>query len=176
MQKAIHRYLSNGKSTMSKIIYSILLLFVFAFTNAQSIPRWKLNDLQAAIKNADKPTVFNFWATFCKPCVEEIPYFQQIIKKYDSAGVRLVLISLDLSEAYPKQISSFAAKHSFTSPIKFLNETNADLFCPAVDESWSGAIPASLFVNSKTGYRKFFEDQLSKEKFEKEIQAMIKRN
>jgi len=160
---------------MTKFICSILI-FVFAITNgsAQNISKWKLSDLQSAIKNADKPTIFNFWATICKPCVEEIPYFQQLVKRYDSAGVKLVLISLDLPEAYPKQISSFAAKHNFHSPIKFLNETNADVFCPVVDSSWSGAIPASLFVNNKTGYRKFFEEQLSKEKLEKEILDMLK--
>jgi thiol-disulfide isomerase/thioredoxin len=162
---------------MNKLVLTALLFFGFAFTNAnaQSIPKWKLNDLKAAISKADKPTIFNFWATFCKPCVAEIPYFQQLAKKYESAGVQLVLISLDLSEAYPKQISSFASKYKFTSPIKFLDETNADLFCPAVDDSWSGAIPASLFVNNKSGYRKFFEEQLSKEKLEKEIQSMLKK-
>lgn len=160
---------------MNKFILTTLLIFAFAFTNAQAIPKWKLDDLKAAISKANKPTIFNFWATFCKPCVAEIPYFQQLAKKYEKEGVQLVLISLDLSEAYPKQISSFAAKYKFTSPIKFLAETNADLFCPAVDESWSGAIPASLFMNNKTGYRKFFEEQLSKEKLEKEIQAMIKK-
>lgn len=160
---------------MTKLIFCILLFFVFDSAVGQTIPKWKLNDLQQAIKNADKPTIFNFWATICKPCVEEIPYFQQIIKKYDSAGVRLVLVSLDLSEAYPKQIATFANKHNFNSPIKFLAETNADLFCPAVDASWSGAIPASLFVNNKTGYKKFFEEQLSREKFQKEIRLMIGR-
>jgi len=157
-------------------ITGAFLLFFAALSlsvNAQNIPKWKLNDLQAAIKNADKPTVFNFWATFCKPCVAEIPYFQQTVKKYDSAGVRLVLVSLDLSEAYPKRIASFANKHGFTSPIKFLAETNADLFCPVVDSSWSGAIPASLFVDNKKGYRKFFEEQLTKENFEKEMKKML---
>ena len=157
-------------------ITGAFLLFFAALSlsvNAQNIPKWKLNDLQAAIKNADKPTVFNFWATFCKPCVAEIPYFQQTVKKYDSAGVRLVLVSLDLSEAYPKRIASFANKHGFTSPIKFLAETNADSFCPVVDSSWSGAIPASLFVDNKKGYRKFFEEQLTKENFEKEMKKML---
>lgn len=162
---------------MNKIFFSCLLILCFTVGNvsAQSIPEWTLADLKTAISKADKPTIFNFWATFCKPCVAEIPYFQQLVKKYDAQGVQLVLISLDLSEAYPKQISSFATKYKFTSPIKFLAETNADLFCPVVDESWSGAIPASLFVNNKTGYRKFFEEQISKEKLEKEIQAMIKK-
>jgi thiol-disulfide isomerase/thioredoxin len=157
------------------ILIALVLVFAYANANAQSIPKWKLNDLKTAISKTEKPTIFNFWATFCKPCVAEIPYFQQLVKKYEKEGVELVLISLDLSEAYPKQISSFATKYKFTSPIKFLAETNADLFCPAVDESWSGAIPASLFVNNKTGYRKFFEEQLSKEKLEKEIKAMIKK-
>jgi thiol-disulfide isomerase/thioredoxin len=162
---------------MNKLFLIPVFIFSFAFidANAQTIPKWKLTDLQTAISKADKPTIFNFWATFCKPCVAEIPYFQQLVKKYESEGVQLVLISLDLSEAYPNQISSFASKYKFTSPIKFLAETNADLFCPVVDESWSGAIPASLFVNNKTGYRKFFEEQISKEKLEKEIQLLIKK-
>jgi thiol-disulfide isomerase/thioredoxin len=160
---------------MNKFIFTLVFFTtVVVHSNAQDIAKWKISDLKAAINNTDKPTIFNFWAAICKPCVEEIPYFQQAVKKYDSAGVRLVLISLDLPEAYPKQIASFAAKHKFTAPIKFLNETNADVFCPAVDSSWSGVIPASLFINNKTGYRKFFEEQLSKEKLEKEIQEMLK--
>lgn len=159
---------------MNKIVWTLILVFAVTLAGAQDIPKWKLADLKAAIANADKPTIFNFWATFCIPCVEEIPYFQELTKKYDSAGVRLVLISLDLSEAYPKQISAFANRHKFKSPIKFLDETNADLFCPAVDTSWSGAIPASLFVNNKTGYRKFYEEQLSRKKLEAEILSMLK--
>ena len=160
-----------------KQINKIILLFVFAFSltsaNAQEIKKWELQDLEAAIKNSDKPTIINFWATFCKPCIEELPYFQETAKKYDSAGVQLILVSLDLPQAYPKKISAFAAKNKIKAPIVFLDETNADLFCPRVDPSWSGAIPASLFVNNKTGYKKFFEDQLSKEQVEKEIISMI---
>ena len=158
---------------MTKFFCVLIFVFTTVCVNAQNIPKWKLNDLKAAIANADKPTVFNFWATFCKPCIEEIPYFQQLIKKYDSAGVKLVLVSLDLSEAYPKQIALFASKHHFIFPVKFLDETNADLFCPAVDSSWSGAIPASLFINNKTGYRKFFEEQLTEQKLEQEIKNML---
>ncbi|MFN2438075.1 MAG: TlpA family protein disulfide reductase [Chitinophagaceae bacterium] len=160
-----------------KPINKFILLFLLALSttliNAQEIKKWKLNDLEAAIKNSDKPTILNFWATFCKPCIEELPYFQKAAKKYDSAGVQLILVSLDLPEAYPKKINAFAAKNKILAPIVFLDETNADLFCPAVDAKWSGAIPASLFINNKTGYRKFFEDQLSKEQVEKEIISML---
>ena len=99
-------------------------------------------------------------------------YIQRLVKKYEAKGVTLVLVSLDLPEAYPK-IKGFAEKRKFTAPIVFLDESNADEFCPVVDESWSGAIPASLFINSKTGYRSFFEEQLTKEKVETEIKAMM---
>jgi len=163
-----------------KQINKLILLLVFAFAlttaNAQEIKKWKLHDMEAAIKNSDKPTILNFWATFCKPCIEELPYFQEMVKKYNSAGVQLILVSLDLPQAYPKKISAFAAKNKILAPIVFLDETDADLFCPKVDAKWSGAIPASLFINNETGYRKFFEDQLSKEQVKKEILSMIQRS
>jgi thiol-disulfide isomerase/thioredoxin len=152
----------------------VLLIFVLAHrAGAQEIPKWKLQDLKTAIQKADQPTIFTFWATFCKPCLEEMPYFHELVKKYAAAGVRLVLVNLDAAEEYPKTIQSTASKFKMTAPIAFLDETNADLFCPAVDEKWSGAIPASLFVNNKTGYRQFFEDQLTRQELEKEIQKLI---
>ena len=70
-------------------------------------------------------------------------------------------------------IKTFATKHKFTVPIVWLDETNADYFCPKVDPKWSGAIPATLFINNATGYRKFFEEQLSLEKLQKEIMAIL---
>ena len=163
---------------MKKKSSFLLFLLVFAGLQeaaTQDIQKWKLEDLKAAIQNAREPTIFNFWATFCKPCIEEIPYFQQAVKKYEKEGVRLVLVSVDLPEAYPK-IKSFAAKRKYTASIFYLDETNADEFCPAVDPKWSGTIPASLFVNQKTGYRHFFEDQIKKSQLEKEIKAMITEN
>ena len=163
---------------MKRTILNIFLFLAISSTTgamAQDIPVWKLEDLRTAIAKTDKPTIFNFWATFCIPCIEEIPHFQELVKKYDSAGVQLVLVSLDLKASYPKKISGFAKRMKFTAPITFLAETNADLFCPVVDESWSGAIPASLFINNNTGYRKFFEAELGREKFEKEIKAMLRK-
>src|SRR5688500_18648235 len=131
---------------LAKYLLIAGLLFSFQ-SDAQTIQKWKIADLEGAIKNAKQPTVFNFWATFCKPCLEELPYFQQLTKQYAKDGVKLILVSLDLPEAYPKKISDFAAKKKITATIKFLDESDADMFCPKVDESWSGSIPATLFIN-----------------------------
>lgn len=168
-------------NTMIKLIFIALISFYSQTTPAQGstsskivIPKWKLADLESAIHKAEKPTIFNFWATFCKPCIEEIPYFQEIVKSYNEKGVDLILVSVDMPELYPKRIEYFVSKFNFTANVVYLDETNADLFCPVVDLKWSGAIPATLFVNNNTGYRSFFENQLTRQKLTDEIEKMIK--
>jgi len=155
---------------MLRILIIICLGLLTIAVAGQEVKKIKITDLEKTIKESKTPLIVNFWATFCKPCVEEIPYFQEAIKKYKKDSVRLLLVSLDLQDFYPVKIKSFA---KFTAPILWLDEYNADYFCPKVDSAWSGAIPASLFVNNRTGYRKFFEEQLSKEKLEKEIMAIL---
>lgn len=160
---------------MMKKILSLLFILGLGFSNVegQNIPKWKISDLESYIKNSDKPTVVNFWATFCKPCIAEIPHFQKLVKQYEKDDVQLLLVSLDMQEMYPAKIKTFADRFGFTAPIAFLDETNADIFCPKIDEKWSGAIPASLFINNKTGYRKFFEEEMSEQKFETELKSLI---
>lgn len=160
---------------MANMIKFLCIFFFLSFTNllhAQNIPKWKAADLAAAIEGADKPTIINFWATFCKPCTEELPYFQEAVKRYESQGVELILINLDIPEVYNSRLQKFTEKLNITAPVKWLDETNADIFCPIADPMWSGAIPASLFINNNTGYRAFYEDQLSKEQLEEALKKL----
>ncbi|WP_165871373.1 TlpA disulfide reductase family protein [Flaviaesturariibacter flavus] len=157
---------------INNIILAALLLFSLGAGAQSSVPKVKIDALEKMIAESDRPTVVNFWATFCAPCVKEIPYFQGLVKKYEKAGVRLLLVSLDMPEDYAK-VGAFAKKRGFTAPVYFLDETNADLFCPRVDPKWSGAIPATLFINRATAYRSFYEEGVSKEAFEKELKKML---
>ena len=161
-----------------KILKSILLLLLFTgivSVKGQTIPSWKVTKLQDYISKSDSVLVINFWATFCKPCIEEIPYFESTVSKYKDQKVKLLLVSLDLKDEYPNNIRSFAAKNNYASKIIWLNETNADYFCPRVDKKWSGGIPSTLIINPKTGYRKFFEDQLKPEQFEMELKKALEK-
>jgi thiol-disulfide isomerase/thioredoxin len=159
---------------LSNYFFICFLLLIAKISDAQTIPVWKLDDLKAAVHQSKEPTIINFWATFCKPCIAELPHFQRLANQYKAKGIKLVMVSLDLKEAYPAKVRSFVKKLNLTSPVVYLDESNADIFCPAVDSAWSGAIPATLFVNNSTGYRKFYEEELSKEKLEAEINAMLK--
>ena len=154
------------------IISSIFLMSTASYS--QKIQKVKMADVVKSFSNgSDTVYVVNFWATFCKPCVGEIPYFINIANKYKGKNVKLLLVSLDLPSYYPAKIASFAKKNKFNTNIAWLSETNADIFCPMVDETWSGAIPATIIVNAKTGYKKFFEDEITAAKFEEELKKAL---
>jgi thiol-disulfide isomerase/thioredoxin len=156
-----------------KVFLILAFLFLAATINAQQVKRIKVTELSKTIKESKSPLIVNFWATFCVPCIQEIPYFQEIVQQNKSKNVSLIFVSLDLKEAYPAQIISMSKKLKMTFPVVWLDETNADYFCPKIDSKWTGGMPSSLFVNNATGYHKFFEEQLPKEKFEKELQIML---
>ncbi len=150
-----------------------LLLFSGLAVSAQPIQKVKITDLESVIAHSDHPLIINFWATFCVPCVKEIPYFQSTVARYKDQQVELVLVSLDLPDYYPARIAGFAKSRGFTSRIVWLDETNADYFCPRVDARWTGGIPCSLFVDNKTHYRRFFDRQLTEPQVELEIKKML---
>ena len=157
---------------MKKVLLISFIELMGVFVFGQEIKKIKITDLEKTIKESKTPLIINFWATFCIPCLEEIPYFQRSVKRHEKDSVKLLLVSLDLKEDYAK-IKPFAAKRKISAPIVWLNETDADYFCPKIDSAWSGALPATIFVNNKTGYRKFYEDQIKEEKLEKEIMAIL---
>lgn len=154
--------------------FSILVFILFVvIAHGQEVKKVKITDLEKMIAESKTPLIVNFWATWCKPCLEEIPYFLEEAKLHKNDSLQLVLVTLDMKDAYPDQIKKTIAKRKITVPVQWLNETNADYFCPKIDPKWSGAIPASLFINNKTGYRKFFEEQLTHEDLKKEIMAIL---
>lgn len=159
----------------------LLALFVAARANGNdslptppsAVQKMKVTDLENLITHSDHPLIINFWATFCAPCNKEIPYFQTTVARYANMDVELILVSLDLPDYYPARIAAFAQNQAYTARIVWLNETDADYFCPKVDQRWTGGIPSSLFINNKTHYRRFFDRQLTEPQVDGEIKKML---
>lgn len=158
---------------MKKI--AILFTIVFLATTAQSqeIKKVKINDLVKMIDTSSVPLVVNFWASWCAPCIKEIPWFEKSVAAFKDQKVQLILVSLDFAEDYPKGIATFAKKNNYQSKIVWLDETNADEFCPKIDEKWDGAIPVTLMVNKKREYRQFYAQQLPEQRLILELQKLV---
>jgi len=161
---------------MCRLVVILLLGWLSGWSGAQAqtpVQKVRITDLQEYIARSDHPLIVSFWATFCVPCNKEIPYFQSTVARYKDQGVELILVSLDLPDYFPDRINDFVRKRGYTAKVLWLNETDADYFCPKVDPKWSGGIPASLFVDNKTHYRRFFDRQLTEPQVEAEIKEMV---
>ena len=163
----------KGQRNNKRLVILLFALVAMSGLQAQGIKKIKITDLEKTMMESTGPTIISFWATFCIPCLEEIPYFQEEIAKYKQDSIQYLLVSLDLEDHFPKKIEDVVKKNKITAPVVWLDEYNADYFCPKVDPKWSGAIPATLFINNKKGYRKFYEDQVSHDQLKKEIMAIL---
>ena len=113
----------------------------------------------------------NFWATWCTPCVDELPALERIGMEYKESKVKILLVSLD----FPKQIESrllpFIEKHGIMSEVLVLNDPDANKWIDKVDPEWSGAIPATLIYDSKS--RDFHEGTYTYEELKLKIEQKL---
>lgn len=140
---------------------------------AQDIRRVKIAELDLLIRQSEHPVIVNFWATWCKPCVEELPSLIREMKAHKEDSLQLILVSLDDQETYNGKLKTLIRERNYEGLFLWLDETNADLFCPVIDSSWSGAIPATLLLNKKRNYRKFVEAKLADESIKQLLNEMF---
>lgn len=134
----------------------------------------KITDLETRLaKGEDTTFIVNFWATWCKPCVEELPDFEKINKEYAGKKVKVLLVSMDFSEDLDKKVVPFIKKKELKSEIVLLDEVNGNYFIPRVHGSWTGAIPATLIKNSAKGVNEFYEKKISYELMKERLEKIL---
>ncbi|MEQ1746795.1 MAG: redoxin domain-containing protein [Saprospiraceae bacterium] len=154
-----------------------LLVFGTTFLLAQKVPFIK-SDQITTWKNDTSNTVYvlNFWATWCAPCVAELPDFERINREYASKGVRVVLVSTDFRRDVEKKLKPFVKRKKLESEVVFIDERTPNLWIDLVSTEWTGAIPATLVVSKGRGFERFFEKQLHYEELEAALQAALANN
>lgn len=157
-----------------KALSFTILFFLSMLGQAQQADQIKLKDLQHLItKPSDKIQVINFWATWCAPCVKEIPLFEKLNE--ENKGVNVTLVSMDYDlDPKPEKVYRFMSRKNLKSKVVILAESNPNNWIDKIDKAWNGALPATLIVNTKTGKRKFIQMELKEGELEKMIEEVGK--
>lgn len=110
--------------------------------------------------------IINFWATWCAPCIKEMPYFEALPSHWGEVPIKVLFISMDLPEEANAKVMRFIERREIKNEVWLLDETDFNAFIDRVDPSWSGAIPATVILGPALSSRKFLEKELHKGELE----------
>jgi thiol-disulfide isomerase/thioredoxin len=111
----------------------------------------RFEGLESVINKKDNILyVVNFWATWCKPCMMELPEFMEVNKEYrNNPHFKMILVSLDLAKEADTDVRLFLLKNKIEADVYLLDDNkHMNEWIPAVDKNWSGAIPATVFYRN----------------------------
>lgn len=139
-----------------------LIVFSFSFSYSQSIEVVKFNQLEKrwSMSN-DTLYVVNYWATWCVPCVEELPGFLKIEREMRDQKFKMILVSLDFPSHFKSRVQPFIEKNKISCEVVILDD-DANVWINKVNKNWDGAIPATHFI--KNNNTEFFKEELSYER------------
>ena len=114
-------------------------------------------------RSDDTIYVYNFWATWCKPCVQELPFFDSLNTYRGEIPIKLVLVSLDFDSQIESVLKPFLLNNGIQNEVVVLTDGKVNSWINKVDSSWSGAIPATLILkgNEKLFYEQTFHSYQS---------------
>lgn len=160
---------------MKTLRYSFFLFFIISYTfSVAQVPVYSLQQFQERVqKKNDTLYVVNLWATWCKPCVEELPYFQIASASFSQQPVKIILASQDM-KTKTVQVSDFLKKNNYTSETFVLSAGNPNVWINKIEPKWSGTIPVTLLY--KNGKKIYFHegDYADAEALKKIIQTKLK--
>ncbi|HTE27955.1 TlpA disulfide reductase family protein [Flavitalea sp.] len=142
---------------------TILIIFSLVLSSrvfAQQVQLIKLDDINKRVRSGkDTVYIINFWATWCVPCLEELPQFEKLSGHYKSNKLKVMLISMDFRSKLENTVVPFVRKKTLKNEVFLFDETNQQEYIDRIDSSWSGALPATLIIHKHK--RRFFEKEFT---------------
>jgi thiol-disulfide isomerase/thioredoxin len=159
-----------------------LFILLFSFVILQSCTSKKTEEEKAVVpilnfdeleprlqKNNDTIYIVNFWATWCKPCVHELPDFERLAAEYKNEKVKFLLVSMDFPQHLETQVIPFIATHKLKSEVVLLFDPNANVWINKVSSEWTGSIPATVVYTKNS--RSFHEGSYTYEELKSVIES-----
>lgn len=143
--------------------YSLLIIFfLLSFLIRAQVEIIKFPQLEEIMNNDDENIkVINFWATWCAPCVKELPYFEKANEIFKDQNVEIILVNLDFVDQKQK-VEKFIVRHEIINRVVLLDEIDYNSWIDKINKNWSGAIPATIIIGRNNEY-KFVEGELKQD-------------
>jgi thiol-disulfide isomerase/thioredoxin len=146
------------------------ILFLSSNVYPQSyieVPSMSYQELHPLLnQKGNKTYVVNFWATWCAPCIKELPYFEEL---NNNKNIEVILVSLDFPKHKEKRLLPFIKKRQLSSRVILLDDDNENFWINEINTTWSGALPATLIYTQNR--RGFYEQSFTKEELFQEVKS-----
>jgi thiol-disulfide isomerase/thioredoxin len=157
------------------LVFIVLTALGTTIVHSQGVNNIRTADLEKILKNQDNTLhVVNFWATWCAPCVRELPYFEKLSKVYDSKKVRFILVSLDFPSEVEKKLKPFLEKNRISLDVALMQDLDYDKWIAKVDPEWYGNLPATLVFNNPKKIKVFHPGEVDEAGLRKLIDENLK--
>lgn len=141
-------------------LFLIICLSFISYAVSAQVRLLSVDDLDRRLaEGKDTTYVINFWATWCSPCVAELPNFEKLRLANLNKPVKVLLVSLDFKSKLQKTVIPFVQKNQLNAEVFLLNAQDRQADLQRIDKQWSGAIPATLFINKQK--RRFYEQEFT---------------
>lgn len=158
---------------MKKLLVFVFLAWLFgSHLDAQKIPVVDFEGIEQKFQKTDDTVrVINFWATWCVPCVEEMPYFVEAENKHSEAKVKFLFMSMDLPGNLKNKVIPFVKKQGIQGDVFLLDDPDANSWINKVDNAWSGALPATVIYKGDNKY--FVEGSITLKEINNQINKRL---
>lgn len=122
---------------------------------------------------SDTVHIVNFWATWCAPCVKELPDFVRLQENYRNERVSVRLISMDFRSALEPSLKPFLQRRNINLPVWLLDNTDYDSWINRIETSWQGDIPFTLIFNNYRGKKAIISGATNYQRLEQLVEEML---
>jgi thiol-disulfide isomerase/thioredoxin len=113
------------------------------------VPAMSLQQLQSSTQQQnDTLYIVNFWATWCRPCVAELPYFEKAAATYANKKLKILLVSVDGLREQRKVEAFVNSPENRKRPFVLLSEQRPNEWINAVDSSWDRCYTRHRFLQA----------------------------
>jgi thiol-disulfide isomerase/thioredoxin len=156
-------------NTWQKITVSLLLPVSCMSQNISGV--YKIGQMLNRLNQSDTVYVVNFWATWCKPCVAELPSLDSLDKECRGTNVKVLLVSLDFKDELDSKVNPFLRSHKISASCVLLDEANGNDFIDRISEKWSGGIPATFYKKNSSSL--MVENKMNLRQLKKHLHSFV---